>query len=213
MNSNSVTVNRIPLSNARVVLSRLVLMVFCIALLASANVAQAVSEGNPVPMKILPPSVDAPGSLDQVKAPAGDLTMFYLFQPPEAARFGVVGKDGGIVWEKVAGFRPMVDYFWSKDGTKIFYVTDCIQPEAELRSESDKTRSWFFVLDAESGKTLAEGDLDTDLLNLPKQLPDAVGASHLIEATFEGDVITVTIDHQGKKVSASKALKDLKPSK
>ncbi|HNV68048.1 MAG TPA: hypothetical protein PKO06_00020 [Candidatus Ozemobacteraceae bacterium] len=187
-------------------LTRLGLMVLLLGLSVGVY---AETTGEPVPTKILPASVAEPGSLDQVKAPVGDLTMFCWFQPPEASRFGVADKDGGIVWEKVAGFRPMLDYFWSKDGSKIFYVTDCIQKEAELRAGSDKTRSWFFVLDAMSGKTLAEGDLDTDILDLPKQLPDAVGASHFIEVAFENDVINVTIEHQGKKVSGSKALKDL----
>lgn len=160
-------------------------------------------------MTKLPQDVTLFEYLDQTPAPDGAHSMFYVFQPPEAARFGVITKDRTIAWQKIAGFRPLVDYFWSKDSTKILYVTDCIQPEADLRSPNDKTRSWFFVLDAATGKTLAEGDLDTDILDLPKQMPEAVGASHLLEVVFENDLIKATIDHLGKKVSGSKSLQDL----
>lgn len=183
------------------------LVAFLSGLTLFASFTAPALAGKPV----LPATVSEPGNLDQVPSPAGERSMFYLFQPPEQARFGVAEKDGTIVWEKNAGYRPLVDYFWSADGAAVAFVTDCIQPEAELRSPASATRSWFFVLEAASGKVLAEGDLDTDVLDLPKQLPEAVGASHQVKIEIKDGKLEATIDHCGKTVSGSRALKELAP--
>jgi len=175
-----------------------------------------VCVGQPVPAaeaKSLPTTVAEPGNIDRVKAPIGDLEMFYLFQPPQQGRFGVADKSGKIVWQKNTGFRSMVDYFWGAEGKAVVLVTDCIQPEADLKALATSTRSWFFVLAADTGAIEAQGDLDTDVLDLPKQLPDAVGASHELKIELKDNVLTATIDHQGKTVTGKKALKDLPKKK
>ncbi|MFZ2957897.1 MAG: hypothetical protein WA705_13500 [Candidatus Ozemobacteraceae bacterium] len=164
----------------------------------------------------LPASVATPGYLDKKPAPNDARSMFYLFQPPEPGRFGVAEKDGTILWQKTTGLRSLVDYFWAEDGKSVIFVTDCLQTDAELRftppaSNASATRSWFFILDAVSGKTIAEGDLDTDVLDLAKQLPEALGASHLLKLELKAGILHVSIDHCGKTATASRPIAELPP--
>ena len=164
----------------------------------------------------LPETVAKPGYVDKVPAPIGNTSMFYLFNPPQPGSFGVCGKDNTILWQKNTGLRSLVDYAWSADGASVVFVTDCLQKDAELRFEpagdpASATRSWFFVLDAASGKILAEGDLDTDVLNLPKTLPDAVGASHQLKMRLEAGVLHVEIDHRGTIATGSRPISELSP--
>lgn len=175
---------------------RFTTFVLCLALLGSLpGFAKS-------PVIRLPAQVAAPGSVERIPAPAGSLVMFYLFQPGRQARFGVARADGGVVWQRQVGFRPVTDYFWGERGRAVVFVTDCVQPEAELRSAIPETRSYFFALDARDGRVLAEGDLDTAVLDLPRRLPAAVGCAHVIERLELNDgVMSVTINHLGTQVA------------
>jgi hypothetical protein len=161
--------------------------------------------------EMLPTEVKEPGNIDRVPSPQGDHQIFCIFAPPQQSEFGVAASSGAILWKKSAGFRPMLDYVWSKDGKHVLLVTDCMQAEAELRSPKESTRSYFFLLEALTGTVVSEGDLDTDVLDLAKDLPDAVGASHELQLEIADDKLMVSINHQGKIATAGKALKDLPP--
>ena len=128
-----------------------------VSLLLVGPVPAAVAEG---PGR-LPDTVAKPGYLDRVPSPSGDRALFFLLRPGQAARFGVAGSDGTILWQKHAGYRPIVSHAWSADGRQVVFVTDCVQPEAELRSPRKDTCS-YRSCDAR-GTIAAEGDLDTDV--------------------------------------------------
>ncbi|HOT27298.1 MAG TPA: hypothetical protein PLU72_03845 [Candidatus Ozemobacteraceae bacterium] len=205
--SKTETTRRRPLS----VRHGLALGIFLLLMLAWGTTLPLLALGEK-----LPSDVPAPGYIDKIPAPGGDKAMFYLFNPPQPGVFGVCDKDNGILWQKTTGLRSLITYFWAEDGASIVFVTDCLQKEADLRFDppgdpASATRSWFFVLDAASGKILAEGDLDIDVLNLPKTLPDAVGASHLLKVKLENGVLSAEIDHRGTIIKGSRPLSELSP--
>ena len=159
----------------------------------------------------LPAAVSEQGSLDRVPSPDGQRVAFVLFERGDHTYVGVASNDGAIRWRKDAGIRPLVETHWSADGRQVMVVTDCVQPAAELKVGKPGTASWLLVLDAGDGHTVAQGDLDTDVLALQAKLPDAVGASHVITAlTLEAGMIFATIKHRGQAVSGTCALERLK---
>jgi hypothetical protein len=161
----------------------------------------------------LPTSLNGPAQLELIPAPnGGDHRLFYWFEPPNQARFGVAEADGRILWQRQVGFRPLVEFFWAADGKSVLFVTDCIQEEAELRAPHDRTRSYLFVLAAHDGTVLGQGDLDTDVLDLAQQCPAAVGASHDLKLELADGIITAMIDHQGQKITGRRPLADLAPA-
>lgn len=183
---------------------------FCVILVALALGTAAFA----APGAQLPEKVSAEGALEKIPSPGKDRVAFSLFERGDHTYIGVASSTGAIRWHKDAGIRPLVSLFWSADGTRVMVVTDCVQPEAELHTGKAGTASWLFVLDATDGHTLAQGDLDTDVLQLGSKLPDAVGASHVIEIlTLENDMISATIKHRGERVSGSAPLERLKAAK
>ncbi len=158
----------------------------------------------------LPEQVAAPGYLDRIASPQKDRELFYLSQPGQPGTFGVASPDGVIEWQRNAGIRPINSYVWAADGRSVVYVTDCSQAAADLRSPSPEIRNYFFVLDSAKGTVQAKGDLDLDILDLPKQLPGAVGAAHVIdELSLVEGVLHATISHRKTKVSGSRALVEI----
>lgn len=160
----------------------------------------------------LPDSVAKPGHVDRIPSPDQGRVMFYVFQPGQSARFGVARPDGVIRWEKNAGIRPLVSYYWSEDSCQVVFLTECMQQEADLHCPKDVTSTWVFVLDAATGAVVGEGDLDRQVLDLKSRLPDALEASHSIESLRLADGwLEVTIGHRGQRVSGRCALVDLAP--
>lgn len=164
------------------------------------------------PGRRLPDSVAKPGHVDRIPSPDQGKVIFYVFQPGQSARFGVARPDGAILWEKNAGFRPLVSYYWSEDSGQVVFLTECMQQEADLHCPKDVTSTWVFVLDAATGAVVGEGDLDRQVLDLTSRLPDALEASHTIEDLRLADGwLEVTIGHRGQRVSGRCALADLAP--
>lgn len=160
----------------------------------------------------LPDSVAKPGHVDRIPSPDQSKVMFYVFQPGQSARFGVAKPDGVILWEKNAGIRPLVSYYWSEDSGRVVFLTECMQQESELHCPKDVTSTWVFVLDAATGAVVGDGDLDRQVLDLKSRLPDALEASHSIESLRLADGwLEVTIGHRGQRVSGRCALADLAP--
>jgi len=188
-------------------MKNLVLITLFISLAVFAGFSPCPAQSAKLP-ETLPEGAD----LQTTSSPDQSLQMFYLFQPPKQALFGIAKPDGEILWQKQVGFRPLVEYFWGTEGNSVVFVTDCNQPESELKIAGESTtRSYFFVLDALQGKVLAEGDLDTDVLNLPQELPDAMGASHDLQLSLSKETLSVTINHLGREISGSRPLKELSP--
>lgn len=162
----------------------------------------------------LPDGVEKPGYVDKIPAPGGERQMFYIFSPPEQGVFGVASPDGDILWRKTTGLRSLVDYFWAADGKSVVFVTDCTQDDADIRSSAasaSPTRSYFYVFEATSGTVLAEGDLDTDVFDLPKRCPDAMGASHELTIVLKDGIISGALNHRGTIIAGSRALAELPP--
>lgn len=176
---------------------------------APATVAPAAPSG-----ARLPERVSEPAELVKTPSPTGDRSTFFLMEPGKPATVGVASADGQIAWQRAAGIRPLVSQSWSQDGRLVAFVTDCAQPEAQLRNPKKETASWLFVLDAHTGDVVAQGDLDTDVLDLPRQLPDATGAAHMIDKlTIVDGIVAVTISHRGQKVSGQRKLTELASSR
>jgi hypothetical protein len=148
--------------------------------------------------------------VSRVAAPDGGRVAFQLFERGQQTRVGVSGAGGAIVWQRRAGFRPLLSLFWSGDGKSVLLVTDCSQEEAELRSKKAGTASWLMVLDARDGSVTAEGDLDTEVLRLQTKLPDAVGAAHVIDSvTLADGMIEAVVHHREQRVDGRRPLAEL----
>jgi len=174
----------------------------------------ALRAENDTSLSRVPDTVPQPGYVEKVASPLKDRSLFYLFRPGHPALFGVASSGGAVLWKKSVGFRPLVNYAWAADGRSLVFVTDCVQAEAELHAPRSDLRSYFFILDANRGDVLAEGDLDTDILDLPHKLPDAVGAAHMIDTIQLADGrLSVTISHRKIKVSGSRLLSELPPKR
>jgi len=173
-------------------------------LVAIGNLVSSTSFAARLPDPV-PPKVE----LERVASPDKSFEIFYLMEPGKIARFGVTSPTGEILWEKNAGFRPIVTFGWSDDNQFVVYVTDCIQPESELPSKKPDTRSYFYILNAADGAIRSEGDLDTVVLDLPNRLPDAVGATHLLEVSIREGKLEARMSHRGTEVEGAKSLEIL----
>jgi hypothetical protein len=159
----------------------------------------------------LPAEAPPKGSLETWARPGAKSFSFVYFERGQATRVGVAREDRSIEWEKNAGIRPIVQPFWSADGKHLLVVTDCSRPDAQLRSLVPSTASWLLVLDAATGDLVAQGDLDTDVLDLPRKLPEAVGAAHELDhITLQDGVIKAEVRHRGEKLSGEARLDDLR---
>lgn len=149
-------------------------------------------------------NLPAGDSVEKVASPDGQRVAFIMFEPGDHTFVGVASASGAVRWHKDAGIRPIVSTHWSADGRQVMVVTDCVQPAAELKNPKKETMSWLLLLDAGDGHLIAEGDLDTDVLDLPHKLPDAAGAAHVIESlTLDRGMISATIKHRGTPASGS----------
>lgn len=157
------------------------------------------------------PGAQLPADVEKVASPDGKSVAFIMYEPGDHTFVGVASASGAVRWHKDAGIRPILSTHWSADSSQVMVVTDCLQAAAELKNPKKETMSWLLLLDASDGKLVAQGDLDTDVLELGTKLPDAVGAAHVIDSlTLERGMISATIKHRGTPASGSAPVERLK---